>query len=145
MICTGFLNDAMPLVRYEVRDMAELPASPENCGCGRGLPLVEKIQGRFDDVILSKDGKRVALLDIVFRPPMHLREAQIIQETLGRIRVKAVPAEGWCQRDERQIAVALRQRLGDVEVVVETVPEIERTWAGKFRMLVSHVAAGPSQ
>lgn len=142
LICTGLLNDAMPLIRYEVMDMAQLPALDVGCPCGRGLPLVEKVVGRLDDVIVSRDGRRMALLDVIFGPHLHVREAQIIQETLDMIRVKVVPADGWCAKDEQEIRSALRQRVGDVEVVVETAPEIERTWAGKFRVLISKVSSG---
>lgn len=143
LICTGLLNDAMPLVRYEVKDMAEFPARDEVCSCGRGLPLVKKIVGRQDDVILTKDGSPIALLDIIFGPHLHVREAQIIQETLDVIKVKVVPADGWGLEDESKIRAAMRQRMGDVEVLVETVPEIERTWAGKFRIMISKV--GPKR
>jgi len=144
LICTGLLNDAMPLIRYEVKDMAQLPAVDTVCSCGRGLPLVEKIIGRLDDVLLTKDGRRIALLDVIFGSHLHVREAQIIQETLDKITVKVVPADGWCEKDEQEIRSALRQRVGEVEVAVETVPEIERTWAGKFRIIISKVSSEPS-
>lgn len=139
MICTGFLNEAMPLIRYDIMDLARFPASDAACPCGRSLPLVDKIIGRWDDVITTKDGRRLSLLDIVFEPHLHLREAQIIQESLDTIRVKVVCADGWSLDDEQAIRSALRERVGDVEVRVEPVPQIERTWAGKFRMLISKV------
>jgi len=108
------------------------------------LPLVEKIIGRLDDVLLTKDGRRIALLDVIFGSHLHVREAQIIQESLDNLTVKVVPADGWCEKDEQEIRAALRQRVGEVEVAVETVAEIERTWAGKFRVIISKLNAEPS-
>jgi phenylacetate-CoA ligase len=144
LICTGLLNDAMPLVRYEVRDMAQLPAENAACPCGRSLPVVEKVVGRLDDAIITKDGRRLALLDVIFGPELHVQEAQLIQESLDLMRVRVVPAAGWSAADEQQIRAALRQRMGEVEVLVEAVPQIERTWAGKFRVMISKVDAGTS-
>lgn len=141
LVCTGLLNDGMPLIRYDVQDMMRQPIANGLCACGRGLPLMGKVLGRLDDAIVTRDGRRLALLDIIFEPSMHVREAQIVQETLETIRVRVVPADGWGSKDEQAIRTALRERMGDVEVIVETVREIERTWAGKLRIMVSKVAS----
>lgn len=139
LICTGLLNEAMPLIRYEVMDMAQFPKSEVGCQCGRNLPVVEKVLGRLDDSIVTKDGRKLALLDIIFGEHLHIREAQIIQETLDLLRIKVVPANGWSELDKREIESAVRQRVGDVEVRIEAVTEIERTFAGKLRVMVSKI------
>jgi phenylacetate-CoA ligase len=74
----------------------------------------------------------------VFVHQPHVREGQIIQETLHRIRVKVVPSEGFGPDDHRDIIHRVQQRLGSqVEVIVETVDGIPRTAAGKFKAVVS--------
>ena len=47
IVATGFLNPAMPLIRYNTHDLAI--AGKGTCPCGRALPVVESIQGRFED------------------------------------------------------------------------------------------------
>lgn len=141
LVCTGLLNEAMPLVRYEVMDEARFAPPDYRCPCGRGLPVVDKILGRLDDTIVTKDGRKMALLDIVFGAHLHIKEAQIIQESLDLVRVRVVPASGWCDADEFEIIAAMRERLGETEICVEVVEEIERTFAGKLRVMVSKISS----
>lgn len=141
LICTGLLNEAMPLIRYEVMDEARFAPSDYWCPCGRGLPVVDKILGRLDDTIVTKDGRKLALLDIVFGAHLHIKEAQIVQESLDLVRVRVVPASGWSEIDSREIKAAMRERLGEIDVRVEVVEEIERSFAGKLRVMVSKIAS----
>jgi phenylacetate-CoA ligase len=139
LVCTGLLNDAMPLVRYEVMDRARFAPRDHKCPCGRGLPVVDKILGRLDDTVTTRDGRKLALLDIIFGAHLHVKEAQIVQESLDLLRVRVVPAEGWSGCDAEEIKDSVRDRMGDVEVRVELVTEIERTFAGKLRVMVSKI------
>ena len=43
-------NFVMPLLRYQIGDMA-VPSKVEQCSCGRGLPLIEKVIGRTGSMI----------------------------------------------------------------------------------------------
>ncbi|NOT49403.1 MAG: phenylacetate--CoA ligase family protein [Acidobacteria bacterium] len=139
LVCTGLLNEAMPLVRYEVMDEARFARPDYQCPCGRGLPVVEKILGRLDDAIVTKDGRKLALLDIVFGAHLHIKEAQIVQESLDLVRVRVVPAKDWSDADAREIRAAMVERMGQTEIRVEIVDEIERTFAGKLRVMVSKI------
>jgi F0F1-type ATP synthase delta subunit len=79
----------------------------------------------------------VGRLDPVFKEAAAVREAQIVQESPRLIRVRVVPAERFQAADAARITQALRQRIGEeIEIVVETVPEISRGSAGKFRAVV---------
>lgn len=139
LVCTGLLNQAMPLIRYEVMDEAQLAPPDFQCPCGRGLPVVNKVLGRLDDTLITKDGRKLALLDIVFGPHLHVKEAQLVQESFDVIRIRVVPAEGWSDKDASAITSALRERMGEVDVGIELVNEIERTFAGKLRVMVSKI------
>ncbi len=59
-----------------------------------------------------------------------------LSESLDRIDVRVVPAEGYCAADARAIADAVRDRLGDIDVQVETVSLIPRGANGKVRAVV---------
>ncbi|MGD8457756.1 MAG: AMP-binding protein, partial [Anaerolineales bacterium] len=138
LICTGFLNQAMPLIRYEVGDLGRL-SKKTSCSCGRNLPILKAIEGRMDDVLLTQDGRRIGRLDLVFKANIPIREAQIIQETINRIRVKYVPANGFNQKHANELTPLLRDRLGDMEIILENVDSIPRTEAGKFQAVISRL------
>lgn len=142
LIATSLLDADMPLIRYRVGDTVTLGASSDRCECGRSLPLLKNVEGRCDDLLYSRDGRPVGRLDPVFKSGLRVAEAQIIQESLDLIRVQVVPTGGFGQADGRAIQRGLCERLGDVVVVVELVPEIPRTSNGKFRAVVSRVEPG---
>lgn len=138
-ICTGLLNADMPLVRYEVGDHGALAPDEEDssCACGRTLPVLQKVEGRLDDIILTRDGRRVGRLDPVFKSDLPVREAQIIQESLDSIRVRFVPTPEYTARDGMIIGQRLRDRVGEMEIVLEPVERIPRSANGKFRAVIS--------
>lgn len=137
-ICTGLLNTDMPLIRYRVGDSGEL--SENDCACGRGLPVIDSIEGRTDDLLFTKEGRRVGRMDPVFKGGIRMKEAQIVQESLMAIKVRFVPAEGFGSKDKDQLASRIRERLGTVEVGFEEVSEIPRTNRGKFRAVVCNIS-----
>ena len=143
LICTGLLNADMPLVRYEVGDRGQAVLQGRHCSCGRALPLLESIDGRADDVVITEDGRRVGRLDPVFKADLRIREAQIVQESLNQIHVNVVPAAEFGPKDVREIVLGIQQRLGhSVAVTVETVESIPRTSAGKVRAVICRIPSG---
>ena len=139
LICTSLLNCDMPLIRYRVGDRVTLPATQTPCGCGRGLPLMTSIEGRADDILYTSDGRRIGRLDPVFKSDLAIREAQIIQEALGVVRLRFVPAPEYTPQDGRAIAARIKERMGNVDVILEAVTEIARTRNGKFRAVICNL------
>lgn len=135
-VCTGLLNKDMPLIRYKVGDCGNRPDKDSVCGCGRTLPILAAIEGRSDDLLYTSDGRRIGRLDPVFKADLPIKEAQIIQETLNRIRVKFVPSQNYTSEAGRSIIERLRERIGPIEVSMEEVAEIPRTANGKFRAVI---------
>lgn len=139
LVSTGLLNADMPLIRYRTGDAIRL--SNDTCRCGRHLPLVQSLEGRTDDLVHMADGRVVGRLDTVFKHGSGIAEAQIIQETLGRFRLKYVPATGVALPTvEENLRQRLRDYLGPVDVVLERVDEVPRTPQGKFRAVISLVS-----
>ena len=131
LVCTGLLNDDMPLIRFAVGDRGAL-ATRQECGCGRTLPVLSHIEGRTNDLVIAADGRRVYWLNpILYGLPIH--QAQIIQETLERLRIRYVPAPGFTVAAEREMTTRLHQRLGEVQVVFESMDSIPREANGKFK------------
>jgi len=138
LICTGLVNEDMPLIRYEVGDTGALGHADRQCVCGRCLPRLLGVEGRLDDVVVTPEGKRIGRLDPVFKADMAIREAQIVQDSLARLRVRVVPAPGYSKGTARAICARLQQRVGDgMEIIVEEVDQIPRAANGKFRAVVS--------
>jgi len=136
LVCTGLLNADMPLVRYRVGDRGAWDSDSSPCGCGRTLPRIARLEGRADDTLFTRDGRAVGRMDPVFKSRAPVREAQIVQEALDRVRVRVVPADGYTSADGVAIAARIRDRLGDVVVTVDEVTEIPRTANGKLRAVI---------
>ena len=129
----------MPLIRYRVGDRGVLPLVNEVCSCGRTLPTLASLEGRTDDLLYTSDGRCIGRLDPVFKTQLPVREAQIIQEALGRIRVRYVPTADFTPATARSIVQRLQERLGTVEVLLEPVDEVPRERNGKFRAVVCNL------
>ncbi|MGA7990075.1 MAG: hypothetical protein WCC53_01460 [Thermoanaerobaculia bacterium] len=141
VVATCLFRTSQPLIRYRLGDLARW--SRESCPCGRAMPVLEEVIGRIEDVVVGPDGREMVRFHGIFVDQPNVREGQIVQEALNRIRVRVVPAGGFGPADEREIRRRVTQRLGPaVEVLVEKVAEIPRTAGGKFPAVVSELAAG---
>ena len=131
----------MPLIRYRIGDRGALTASPPPtaCSCGRTLPSLAAVEGRVDDVLFTPDGRRIGRLDPVFKADLPVREAQIVQDTLRRVRIRYVPTENFTPDAARTLVERLQARMGNVAVVLEPVAEVPRTATGKFRAVVCNL------
>ncbi len=139
IVATGLLNADMPLIRYTTGDLGALAPNNIPCSCGRLLPVLASVDGRADDLLYTADGRRIGRMDPVFKSDLAVREAQIIQETLGTVRVRYVPAAGFTDRSANRIIEAIRSRLGPVEVLLESVSQLPREANGKFRAVICRI------
>ncbi len=138
LICTGFTNRAMPLIRYDIGDAGVL--SDKKCSCGRSFPVIEHIVGRTDDILITSDGRQVGRLDPVFKGLKSIKEAQIVQEDYHKIILRIVPGKDYQDNDGQVVVSELKKRLGNkVDIKVKIESQIERTSAGKFRAVISKV------
>lgn len=143
LVCTGFINPAMPLLRYRTGDMA---VAGDGCPCGSPYPSIVGIEGRMDDILVTPDGRRVGRLDPVFKgaPDDAFHEAQIVQEALDRVTLRYVRGTGQSQEAVAMVLQELRKRLGPhVRVDSEEVAGLERGANGKLRAVITKVAHAP--
>ncbi|MCA9952388.1 MAG: phenylacetate--CoA ligase family protein [Anaerolineales bacterium] len=140
LICTSLLNQDMPLIRYEIGDRGALSTMTETCSCGRTLPHLQQVEGRMDDVIVTPDGRYIGRLDPIFKADLPIKEAQIIQERLDCLRLLIVPTMNYVTPDDdAYIASLVQERVGDMQVIIETTDHIPRTANGKFQAVISHL------
>lgn len=139
IVCTGLLNEAQPMVRYDIGDVAKL--SDNQCSCGRHqFPVVEEIVGRLEDVVVAPDGRELVRFHGVFVNMPTVIEGQVVQEEIDLLRIRVVTRDDFGKKDEDVIRHRIvHERLGDVRVVIERVPRLERTERSKFRAVISKV------
>src|SRR5262249_24189553 len=142
LIATGLLNEDMPLIRYDTGDRATPSESP--CRCGRRLPVRERVEGRSQDLVVTRDGRRIWYWSPVFYG-LPVVQGQIFQESLDSIRARVVTSGPFGEPEKQQLVYRIRLRLGvAAQVSVETGPELPRTAGGRVRPVISLVARGPS-
>jgi phenylacetate-CoA ligase len=142
IVVTHLDNWAMPFIRYRTGDVAQFDT--RKCPCGRHLSIMNKIQGRTTDFIVSPDGRWQHGLSLIYviRDIPGVADFKIIQEAVDDIKVllkihkTLFPEEG-----KRQIIEGFKKRMGHmVNVDIEMVDEIKKDASGKYRYVVSKVA-----
>lgn len=139
---TSLHSAAMPLIRYVINDRVEFEPESRHCACGRGLPLIGKIHGRNDDVIVTPDGTVVTDIFTVFGEIPGIDLGQIEQMSLSEIQVLIAVNEQWNPECERRFINLLRAYLGsDVRIDVRQtkIEKLRAAYPGKFKVVVSHI------
>jgi phenylacetate-CoA ligase len=139
VISTGFANRAMPFLRYRTGDVATLRKRGA-CPCGRARPILELIDGRIEDYVVTPDGRRIGRMDHIFKDALEVKEAQIYQPSLRRLVVRLVPRPAFDPAVRKAIEENLRRRIGDeLQIEFELTDQIPRLPSGKFRAVVSEI------
>jgi len=142
VVVTPLYNYAMPLIRYELGDMAEAGTIPS--ACGRGLPTLRRILGRYRNLFRYRDGSESWPIAPKFKLEdfIALKHFQVVQIDLDHIEIRYVPQD---EDSDRPIDLpALTQRVRavlhqPVEVTVRRVAQIERSRGGKYEDCISLV------
>jgi phenylacetate-CoA ligase len=136
LVCTGLINNDMPLIRYEVGDRVTLADPASVCSCGRKLPILKSVEGRNDDTIITPNGRHVGRLDPVFKSNFPIVEAQVIQDAPDHLLVQIVPAPGCNSDTESALIAALAERAEGMRIDVRRVSCIRRGPNGKFKSVL---------
>jgi phenylacetate-CoA ligase len=139
IVVTHLSTNDFPFIRYRTGDIGVLGATP--CSCGRGLPLLQDIQGRSTDFVVAADGTVLHGLSLIYilRDVTGVQSFKVIQESKALIRVLLVTDTSFSTTSLDVIVKGFRQRLGaDVQVQVDLVDNIPAEKSGKFRYIVSH-------
>lgn len=140
VVVTHLATGEFPFIRYRTGDVAVL--STHTCACGRGLPMLQEIQGRTTDFVVATDGTIMHGLAVVYpiRDIPGIASFKVVQETLHRVVVQIVQGNNCAPDVEKKISSGIKARLGqDVEVEVLRVGEIPQEKSGKYRYVQSLV------
>lgn len=140
IVVTHLATSDFPFIRYQTGDMGALSA--RLCGCGRGLPILEEIQGRTTDFVVAADGTVMHGLALIYpiRDLPGVAAFKVIQHSLNHTEVQIVANGDYSPAVANSIQSGIQARLGkNVTVDVQKVEAIEPERSGKFRYVVSHV------
>ncbi len=139
-ICTGFINRAMPLLRYRLGDritMTESIAGPDN-----RVPIFAEIEGRRDDILYSPDGRPLGRFSPIWKVVDGIYETQVIQKSLSVLDINIVVDPEFRADPSRQstLETEIRKRTGsEMTINFHYVDSIPKNSNGKFKTVVSEV------
>ena len=137
MLITSFTTEAMPLIRYDICDMAIW--SDEICSCGRCGLVVSEIVGRVDDVFITREKGNVGRLSTSLKLlPSFVRRAQIHQYSLDDFELMLESDECLSELELKVVCDDLCDKLGNVNITVSYTPKIPEGKNGKFRTQINH-------
>lgn len=138
IVVTDLHNYGMPFVRYRLGDLGTF--TDKVCACGRGLPLLQSVDGRILDRLRTPGGSYVPgeFFPYLLNDVDGIRRFQVIQDRFDHLTINIVK-EPDCERvslgfSKRKIAEVMGE---DVEVDFEFVDEIPLTKTGKQRVTIS--------
>jgi len=142
VVVTPLHNFAMPLIRYDVGDYAELGGP---CPCGRGLPVLKRVLGREQTVFKLPDGgHRWTLMSsgdigqLLGLAP--IRRYQFVQTAPDQVRARLVVARALTAQEEERVKEWLCNKLQyPFRVELEYPQDLPLTAGGKFFDFISEV------
>jgi phenylacetate-CoA ligase len=138
VVITDLHNFAMPLIRYDIGDYAEVGPA---CPCGRGLPVLKRILGRKRNMVTYPSGDKswpVPWLSSELAPIAPIKQIQLTQHTRQEIEVKLVTDRPLTIKQQGLLVALFQSRMHhpfDFKFVYVDV--IERSAGGKFEDFIS--------
>lgn len=139
-VITGLTSAAQPFIRYRTGDVVAL-ADRRDPG-GRGLHVLDTVDGRQTDFVVHEDGTIMHALAVIYvlRAVDGIDQFKCVQHTRRNFEVLVVPNARWSADSTAAVVRGLQARLGDgVAVEVRVVDAIAPEASGKHRYVVSHV------
>lgn len=140
-VWTGFLNMAMPLIRYRIGDRGRW-LSGRLCSCGRAFPLVVPTITRESDILRCPDDRLFSprALNQLLKGAGGLRFCQFVHTRGDHVVVRAVSRSGGAADDVMRIRARLEQLLGPgMRVTTELVSAPIARRGGKIPLIVNQV------
>ena len=137
VLVTDLHNYGMPFIRYSIGDLATLDQSP--CACGRGLPKIQRIEGRALDALRTKDGRTVPgeFFVYILKDIPEIAQYRVEQDSPDHITIVTVLHTEISDRSRTHISEAMTKVFaGEISWDFRSVDEIPRLASGKRRITV---------
>ncbi len=142
LIITRLHAGPMPLIRYRIGDVG-MSCGETICECGREFDLLQSIQGRETDAVLTPHGNRliVHFFTGILEHFPEVDSFQVVQETIDSMLIRIVPSTKFTKDLETRIVRSLQEKgaMG-IRIDIKTVDEIPISPTGKRRFVISHVS-----
>lgn len=132
---TSLRNFSMPLIRYDIGDMA---SGWGTCDCGRKTPVIANIEGRSIEMFRTKDGRYISGIFFshlfgVMLPKKEVKEVQAIQNDYNLITLSVVLHDNNNMPYFGDWKTEIRKMMGEnVFVSIKFVNELTRLLSGKI-------------
>ncbi len=136
VVITNLHNYSMPLIRYEIGDLAV--KGPYKCICNSFLPTLKKISGRVEEQFLRKDGSVVIgyyfvhLLGVLTNKEL-IKKFRVVQHDYELIEIIAVLNDHIPEVEKNNIEEKIKFQMGkNCKIVWNFVEEINKSKSGKY-------------
>jgi len=139
-VLTGLCSEAQPFIRYRTGDM--LSVSLDTDKQGRGLHVINQIEGRSTDFLVHKNGSIMHALSVIYilRETEGVEQFKIIQQSIGEFEILVVANSRWNNTSKETITSQFKARFGqDTLIKISITDEILPEASGKIRQVVSKV------
>jgi len=141
IVVTDLTNRAMPFIRYNIEDIG-IP-SPHQCSCGRTQPLIERIEGRIADFLVTPDKKLISGISLTDHFAGHIpgvAQTQIIQGKIDNLTINIVKDNTFNEKSIAKIGTLVREFFGDkMKYRCEYREEIAKEPSGKYRFTICKI------
>jgi len=145
LVVTHLESQAMPLIRYRTGDRGRRRAG--RCRCGRGLPMLDVVEGRATDFLYLPDGTIRHALSLIYplRERPEIKQFRVLQHDDYSVAVEVV-ADGAAQQTMREVITRdVRSVLAcAVPIRVTFSDRIQPSPSGKYRYVESRVRKTPA-
>ena len=147
VVITSLDSYAMPLVRYRIKDIGV--GGESLCSCGRGLPLLKRIEGRADDLVVLPNSAIVSPYELLY----HLESVpgvlqfRVIQRKVDQFLLQLKVEQNFTKGTViRKVRTEMARILGhQSHIEIQIVDEIPRDPSGKVRSVISNIKQGSSK
>jgi phenylacetate-CoA ligase len=144
ILLTDLHNYGMPMIRYKVGDVGSW--AEHTCACGRGLPLLNVVEGRTLDLIRTPSGRVISgeFFPHLLKDFASIRRYQIIQEREDTLRVRLAVDQALPEADHRLLQETITRTLGpEMRLDWEIGPDLALETGSKFRPVLSTLSKIP--
>jgi phenylacetate-CoA ligase len=125
----------MPFIRYRLGDTVQL--SSDICPCGLQSPLLEHVEGRLEDMIVTPSGKNVAGGMLYYTLTEGIHQFKAYQRAVDRLEVLIVKGPGFSETWLAEVKRQWHEYLGeDMKFDFRFVDRIPADRSGKLRYFV---------
>lgn len=143
MLITSFFTYGTPLIRYKIGDRGKPCDKNIHCSCNRDLKIVESIEGRTMDYIVSKSHGTFTSIHLSACTELlstKVKAAQFVQNDPDTITVYLETEAGYDVLEDKLLKDELSYKIGtDMNIVFEHVSNIKKEKNGKFKLIINNL------